>query len=422
MKKIIFFAALTLLSLASVVAQNRPNVLFIGNSYTEVNNLPLLVQHVAQSMGDDINYSSNTPGGCTFQQHCSNQSMDLIRHGGWDYVILQEQSQYPSFPQAQVENEVFPFAAQLVDSVYANNPCAEPMFYMTWGRKNGDQGNAPYFPVLGTYEGMDSMLAVRYTYMANANDASLCPVGRVWHYLRENHQEIELYQGDESHPSMAGSYAAACAFYVMIFHRNPVDITYNPGLSADEARIIRDAVRIVVYDQQTLYTRPLPMAAFAVSQQQGLIVTFSNQAMLNTTSTWHFGDGESLVTSDSEVRHTYPYEGSWTVMQVAERHCMTDTMTLQINVLTTGNEGILTAGDMEVNVYPNPVVDKLTVRLAQATGNAVVSMVDVNGRLVRRMVTIAGVVEMDMNDLPAGYYQLTVQHDGDWCVRKVVKK
>ena len=169
-----------------IQAQQTVNALFIGNSYTEVNNLPGMVQQIAASMGDLLTWQSNTPGGCTFNQHCSNHSMELICGGGWDIVVLQEQSQYPSFPQSQVEAEVFPYAKRLVDSVYAHNPCGEPMFYMTWGRKNGDAGNAPYFPVLGTYEGMDSMLCERYTYMAQQNDASLCPVGRVWRYLREN--------------------------------------------------------------------------------------------------------------------------------------------------------------------------------------------------------------------------------------------
>lgn len=55
----------------------------------------------------------------------------MIRNGGWDFVVLQEQSQYPSFPQWQVETGVFPYAARLEDSVYAASPCAEPVFYMT---------------------------------------------------------------------------------------------------------------------------------------------------------------------------------------------------------------------------------------------------------------------------------------------------
>lgn len=256
MKKTLTLAVLCGLLFAAVAQEAPKKVLFIGNSYTEVNNLPLLVQKAAESAGCHMTYQSNTPGGCTFEQHCSNQSMTLIRKGGWDVVVLQEQSQLPSFPQSQVEAECLPFAAELVDSVYACNPDGEAMFYMTWGRKNGDSRNAQYFPVLGSYEGMDSMLYTRYMYMARENDASVCPVGRVWRNIRSNHREIELYQSDESHPSMAGSYAGACAFYTMIFHSNPNEITFTPEeLDPEQAATIRGVVERVVFDSLSFWLR-----------------------------------------------------------------------------------------------------------------------------------------------------------------------
>ena len=92
-QRIIFIFTSLFLSL-SVYAQQQANVLFIGNSYTEVNNLPKMTADIANSMGYEMTWSSNTPGGCTFSQHCNNQSMTLIRQGVWDFVILQEQSQY----------------------------------------------------------------------------------------------------------------------------------------------------------------------------------------------------------------------------------------------------------------------------------------------------------------------------------------
>ncbi|MBR0072360.1 MAG: hypothetical protein IJP95_00850, partial [Bacteroidales bacterium] len=54
------------------VAQQNINVLFIGNSYTDVNNLPALIQQMGYSTGDTMTYQSNLPGGCTFSQHCTN--------------------------------------------------------------------------------------------------------------------------------------------------------------------------------------------------------------------------------------------------------------------------------------------------------------------------------------------------------------
>lgn len=253
-----FTIALSLLMLTLAVSAAEPKrVLFVGNSYTEVNNLPQLVKQVAKSAGHDIEYRSNTPGGCTFRQHCTNMSMDYICQGGWDVVVLQEQSQYPSFPQWQVEADVFPYARALVDSVYAHSPEGEAMFYMTWGRRDGDQGNAQAFPVLGTYEGMDSMLYERYMQMGRDNDASVCPVGRVWRRIRTLRPDIELYSGDGSHPSMTGSYVAACAFYTMIFEASPMETAFVPAeVDSAVASTVREMVRTVVFDSLSFWKRP----------------------------------------------------------------------------------------------------------------------------------------------------------------------
>lgn len=254
-------------------AQQPPRVFFLGNSYTQVNDLPRMVADIAQSMGDTMTYASNTPGGCTFEMHCSNASMDKICQGGWDFVILQEQSQLPAFPIEMVEEMVFPFAKQLVDSIYAFNPDAEALFYMTWGRKNGDTEYGPIYPLMSTYEGMDSLLYERYMYMAEANDASVCPVGRVWHYLRDHHSEIELYMSDESHPSLAGSYVAACAFYTMMFGRDPDSITYDADLGMRTAAHIRSAVHSVVFDSLWKWQRPTPNTLFDKVQSPEMMVS-----------------------------------------------------------------------------------------------------------------------------------------------------
>lgn len=170
-------------------------VLFLGNSYTGVNDLPNMLSDAAKSTGDTLLFDSNIPGGYTFKRHAGDvNSLSKIIQGGWDYVVLQEQSQYPSFPISQVQASVFPYARFLDSLIQAKNPCAETVFYMTWGRKNGDAGNCASWPPVCTYAGMDSLLNLRYNMMADDNNAILSPVGAVWKYIRQNHPLIELYQ------------------------------------------------------------------------------------------------------------------------------------------------------------------------------------------------------------------------------------
>ena len=234
----------------TAVGQSTKKVLFIGNSYTYVNDLPGTLRTLALGCGDTLNYEQSTPGGSTFQSHLSNNNTtSLIAKGDWEYVILQEQSQLPAFPISDVQNLCFPYAQQLCNLIRINNPNSEIVFYMTWGRKNGDASNCANYAPLCTYEGMDSLIYERYMIMAETNQAAVSPVGRVWHALRENHPEIELYSSDESHPSIAGTYAAAVTFYTILFRKSPSCITNNLTLNAATAQSIRETVEEIVFDQ-----------------------------------------------------------------------------------------------------------------------------------------------------------------------------
>ena len=415
MKRLFTFCLLACCTLQLLAQGQTKHVLFVGNSYTEVNDLPMLVSQMAASMGDTLTYDSNTPGGCTFNQHCTNQSMNMIQQGGWDVVVLQEQSQYPSFPQSQVEAEVFPYAAQLVQSVYMYSPCAEPMFFMTWGRQNGDQQNAQFFPVLGTYEGMDSMLYERYMYMASVNDASVCPVGRVWRVLRSEHPEINLYSSDGSHPSMAGSYAAACAFYTMIFRNSPLQSTYCSTLDENVASIIRSTVDSVVYQQLPMWQRPLPEAGFDTVcldvTENSVIYRFANTSSYTDTYFWDFGDGETSNIMDPV--HVYTESGTYTVTLVATRHCMDDTVSLTMTVTLptppVDTTGISVASTVTMKLYPNPAHDVLVVE-SESSADAVI--VDMVGRKMQTIKVVEGITPVDLRGLPRGRYFLLVDGHG----------
>ena len=112
------------------------SVLFVGNSYTSFNNLPDLISSIASTMGDVLIVDGSLIGGATLQNHSqNNNTTNLIIKGNWDFVVLQEQSQYPSFPLWQVEQDVFPYASELSELVSEFNECANTVFYDLGKRK-----------------------------------------------------------------------------------------------------------------------------------------------------------------------------------------------------------------------------------------------------------------------------------------------
>jgi hypothetical protein len=321
MKKLFFCAGLVVFA---NLLHSQTRVLFIGNSYTAVNNLPQLTADCAQSIGFagfPMEVASSTPGGTTFQMHTSNAtSQSLIAQGNWDFVVLQEQSQLPSFPDSQVETECFPFATQLNNQILAADSCTETIFYMTWGRQNGDAGNCASWPPVCTYEGMDSLLNLRYRQMAIDNQAILSPVGALWNYIRNTYPEINLYAADGSHPSLEGSYAAACSMVSVIFRTDPTLINYNSTLNPVIAEKIKLAAQEVVFNNlMEWHVGEYDPTVVINTNADGLSLQLDNQSAPSWNFTWDFGDGTSS-TEFSPV-HMYNAAGSYVLSYSAVDAC-----------------------------------------------------------------------------------------------------
>jgi hypothetical protein len=304
----ILLAALTLWSGGTSALQRK--VLFLGNSYTYVNNLPQIIYDIAISLNDTLIFDSQTPGGYTLEQHSADSiSTNKIRLGGWDFVVMQEQSQLPAFIEYLSSG---PY--NLSHLIKEFNPCARKMYYMTWGRKNGDATNCAAWPPVCTYEGMDSLLRLRYIETAINTKADLSPVGAVWNYIRTHHPLIELYQADGSHPSVAGSYAAACSFYAALFKKDPSLSSFNYSLDPSVAAVIRNAAKLVVYDSLSNweYGDYIPQADFNYSIGNGTNeVHFNNLSENADGSYWDFGDGN--FSSLEFPIHNYLNDGNYTI-------------------------------------------------------------------------------------------------------------
>jgi hypothetical protein len=92
MKKSITLFFLVLSSFIATAKNTK--ILFVGNSYTYVNDLPKTIQDLAISKGDSITYTTQATGGATAQSLWNTPAViSIIAQGGWDYVVLQCQSQ-----------------------------------------------------------------------------------------------------------------------------------------------------------------------------------------------------------------------------------------------------------------------------------------------------------------------------------------
>lgn len=207
---------------------NTPEkILFIGNSYTYSNGglENILSEYLRYTPASYIvEVESITGGGMTLQNHYNNQNtLNEITNGAYDVVILQEQSQMP-----YLETETFLQYANLLDDVIDASG-AQTVFFMTWAREY-DQTQI-------------QDLSDAYNQAGEQTDGIVVPVGEIFNDVYTNHNDINLYVGDGSHPSACGSYLAAITFYKKLWNPDECESSYVlDNVSQEEALILNQSV------------------------------------------------------------------------------------------------------------------------------------------------------------------------------------
>jgi hypothetical protein len=224
-------------------------ILFIGNSYTYVNDLPNMTAELAKAGGHRIEMGIAAKGGWTLSAHAgSAETLDKLKSSNWDFVILQEQSQIPSIEQYRAES-MYPAARSLVRQIKAVG--ATPIFFLTWAHRDGWPKNG-----LNGYESMQSQIDQGYLVIAQELGVPVAPVGYAWLMTRRHNPQLDLWQSDGSHPSEKGTYLAACVFYATLFRESPEGLTYLAHLPKEIARGLQTIASQTVLENPKQWNLP----------------------------------------------------------------------------------------------------------------------------------------------------------------------
>ncbi|HQW06576.1 MAG TPA: hypothetical protein PLV08_07070 [Flavobacteriales bacterium] len=369
--------SLVSISLWASLLSAQTTVLFLGNSYTAANDLPNTFRQLALSLGEEVTVSASTPGGYTLEQHATYApSLSLIDAQPWDFVVMQEQSQLGALPVDVTNTELG--ATQLLAELEENYECTYPVFYMTWGRQNGDPDNCPAFPFMCTYDGMQQGLRNNYVALANWNDAYTAPVGVAWKQVRDTHPLINLYAADGSHPSVEGTYLAACVFYCTIFQESCVDAAFNSSLPPDTAAILRSIASATVLDEPETWNLDVPNGTDAFldgfSSGPDYITLIHNG---QGTHLWTCSNGQSFTTAT--VTFTFDTSGVYTVVHTYTDPCgNTATANLTFTIVVTVGVVEQDAGSRyQVRAGPPGIVEVHGVQ-----GVATLNLFDAQGRML----------------------------------------
>lgn len=253
MKRVYILVLFITLSFA-LLSQESLKVLFVGNSYTYVNDLPAIITKLAQSNNKTILATSYTSGGARFMTHWQNENLKQeIKNGNYDIMILQGQSQEVAFPPSQLQTEVYPYAQKLDSLFKVYNHEGRVIFFMTWGYKYGDANNCPFYPPFCTYESMSMELCQNYSTMAHDFQSEISPIGNAWLYVyNQNPYSFDFHSSDNSHPNIKGSYFTACVLYTTIFQTS-IFSNYYASLTFEDALFLQQTASSL-FENNTLST------------------------------------------------------------------------------------------------------------------------------------------------------------------------
>ena len=211
------------------------NVLFVGNSYSM--QMVEVFRFLSKATHQAGRIEGVLVGGAQLKTHLDKgDAAKKISAGGWNYIVLQEQSQLPSFPEDQVKAVMDPSVEAF--RKMCETAKAKPMLFCHWAKSNGDRDNHPD----DTYEAQRDRLEATFARLGREQHLTLVPVGKAWDLVRKENPALQLYAPDGSHPSMAGAYLAACVFQGAIHGREILaKLPTVQGVADADAKILRVA-------------------------------------------------------------------------------------------------------------------------------------------------------------------------------------
>jgi hypothetical protein len=317
MRYILFLSSVFIISRTSLA--DSIDILFIGNSFTHMNQMPKTFEKIALSMGQNVHVEMNAKSNHSLKMHTERPELfSSIRSRKWDYVVIQPFSRELIFSEDSIERATIPYLKQLLDSIYYYNSCTNILLYQTWGYKDGTTEDS----LSDTYDRMTNRIREGAMRISDRFGLPVVPVGMVWDQLLKLGYGAGIYDEDGSHPSHEGSYLIASTFYVSIFKKELRE-AFTANIAKEKMTLIqKTAYDYVLKNVDEYKLRKDSHVVFKVYSKhtKGKILCKAYYAAADSLI-WDFGDGK--VSKDSIVEHSYTDYGKYNVKLTVFDKCGT---------------------------------------------------------------------------------------------------
>lgn len=233
----ILILIILLLNYGFLIAQNKDplEILFIGSSYFNYNDLPSMVKKLSEESGKEVYIDQVGRNGMFLQDHVNSSITEAkINERDWDFIILQGVGVLVAYPDYDTRYPVYPALVQLKNKIHSNYASTKIIFCLPWAFEDGMTWVQGW---TDTYENMQIEIYNRTLQYSNDPGLTIAPVGWAWYKVLDdkNYPLHYLHLSDWNHPSIKGSYLMACVIYSTIFIESSVGIPYYSDIETNEA-------------------------------------------------------------------------------------------------------------------------------------------------------------------------------------------
>ena len=206
-------------------------ILFIGNSKTYRQNMPLIFKRIVEKSGKDIYIDNVTkPGASLIELYNEVETLKKISSAKWNYVVIQERT------IKALQEDISEFkegAIKLANAILKNNS-ATKIIYQACGVHNDF--------VIEEYEATNK----HYEQITKLTNGKVCYQGNAFINFHNHFPEIELYE-NKQHPTLVGAYLSACCLYNTIFNERSSEVEYFDVLNPEIAINVQNIADEVCY-------------------------------------------------------------------------------------------------------------------------------------------------------------------------------
>lgn len=218
----------------NVAPLDTTKVGYLGNSFTFVNCGDFILKELAWNEGHYLDMYVSTYPGASFRSHLALEgSMDVIAEGGYDWVILQDQSQQAvKYGRDSLKN-IMDYTKTISSVIRYFSPETKILYEQTWAYSQDNYGG------FGSFGAFDRYSDIGAAKLSAAVSAQVSPIARAFEIVRRERPDIEIYSSDNHHPAAYGAYLKACCNYLCIFGEAFKSADANFALDPDTCAYLR---------------------------------------------------------------------------------------------------------------------------------------------------------------------------------------